>query len=325
MSLLYTDVEKSELTKKAALYGAKEFVYVKVKPEITNQFPFPFGHEFPAYFMTKKYETMGENILNFKIRPDDIWISTFPKSGTTWTLNIMQQLINNIDLSTSFINERHLHFEAGFLQDINSENCNDEDYITFVQRTQKRIGAIDKEPSPRLIKSHLPAQLLPKEIWTTRAKLIYVCRDAKDVAISMYHMFRNVKRLRYLGTMEEFFDLFLNDHIVYGPFYEHANSFKQLIELDHVLLLNYEDMSVNPFAAVKKISEFLNYSYSDDQLKQLTEHVSFENMRKHFNEDPKIFSPGYKFFRKGLAGGYRDEMSDEYIRKFDEWKQNNTN
>lgn len=48
-------------------------------------------------------------------------------------------------------------------------------------------------------------------------------------------------------------------------------------------LIKYEDMLANSVAGIKKISEILECSYSDDQLKQLTDHVSFQNMRGKYN------------------------------------------
>lgn len=82
-------------------------------------------------------------------------------------------------------------------------------------------------------------------------------RNANDVVVSMFDMFRNASTIRYEGSMDDCFDCFLNDHVYYGPFYSHIKSYQQLNHFDHVLILSYEEMLSNPFAGIKRISEFL--------------------------------------------------------------------
>lgn len=293
MPLSYTELESSPFKKLAKFYCAKEFVRIKVDSATEKQLPFPSDYKFSQCFLPKKYLAQANRIENFRVNADDVWVVSFPKAGTTWTLNIVSYLMNNLDFSVDYKTELDSFFERAMYSEINDENKNDQEYLAFVQQVDQLLDTFDKEPSPRLFKTHLPAYLLPKDVWSVKSKMIYVYRDAKDVAISMYHMFKNIALMNFQGDLHDYFDIFLNDHVVYGKFYDHIYSFWQLQHMENVLFIKYDDMIVDPLAGVKKISTFLNHKYNDEQLQKIVEHVSFQNMSQK-SKDLNYYSNGYR-------------------------------
>ena len=131
------------------------------------------------------------------IYPDDIWIVTPPKCGTTWMQEIVWLTKNNVDTEKAkeipqFARIPFMELQFGMRQiipnvqklpdDFDFENCRDVmllqlNSFDYVQRGLKR---------PRIIKTHLPLDLLPKNLLDT-CKVIYVGRNAKDMVVSFYH------------------------------------------------------------------------------------------------------------------------------------------
>lgn len=293
MPISYTEVENSPLQEMAKRYDIKQYIRVKADTLMKKELPFPNDYKFSQCFLPKMYLPLADRIENFHINSNDIWVASFPKTGTTWTLNIVSYLMNNLDFTANYKTELDLFFERAMYNEINDENKNDEIYKARGDKFNQILDNFEAQPSPRLFRTHLPAFLLPKSVWQVKSKVICLCRDAKDVAISRYHMDKNFSFINFKGDLKDYLNLFLNDHLIYAPFYDHIYSYWQLKHMDNVLIIKYEDMIADPLAGVKKISKFLKYKYDAEQLKQLVEHVSFEKMRKTGDRDYNL--NGYKY------------------------------
>lgn len=47
--------------------------------------------------MPKKFCDMSEQIMNLPVRQDDIWLVSYPRTGSTWAQEIIWLLCNNMD------------------------------------------------------------------------------------------------------------------------------------------------------------------------------------------------------------------------------------
>lgn len=277
MGIIFKEVENSTVLKKSVYRGSQgEFVHASI--DITKvTLPFPNDYEYSACLVPKKFTHWSERIHSFKVHKDDIWIIGFPKSGTTWIQNIVWQLMNSLNFTATPKSAfYHLFENAAFLY---AKPDDSELYKRFTGNVEKLFDGFDTMPSPRLFKSHLPAYLLPTDIWMQKPKIVYIMRDSKDVATSYYHMVSH-DSIGFQRTFDDFCETFVNDVVTYTPFHASVLSYWQLRHFENILFLTYEQLVADPFNGIRQINDFLGYFYGDDQLMQLTEHLSFENMRK---------------------------------------------
>ncbi|KAL0443555.1 UNVERIFIED_CONTAM: Cytosolic sulfotransferase 15 [Sesamum latifolium] len=146
---------------------------------------------------------------NFKAHETDIILATMPKAGTTWikalTFSIVNRHLYNHSLNESPLLSSTSHDLVPFLElDIyrNEENPD-----------------IKSIPSPRILATHVPYQVLPDSINESGSKIIYICRNPLDQFISHRH-FLLKNRLQPEEeplSLDEAFDMYCNGFIHSGP------------------------------------------------------------------------------------------------------------
>ncbi|XP_060527549.1 luciferin sulfotransferase-like isoform X2 [Cylas formicarius] len=167
-----------------------------------------WSREIDGVFIPKKFTSIQEKITQWDVNDDDIWICSFPKTGTTWTQEMVWLIVNDLDFkgaeknllkrspqleATALVRYPHVKFFKPFIP------APITDSLKYVR----------KQRSPACIKTHLPWNLLPREIQKDikRPKIIYISRNPKDTCISYFHFSRMVKD--FDGNLEEFANLFL--------------------------------------------------------------------------------------------------------------------
>lgn len=75
----------------------------------------------------------------------------------------------------------------------------------------------------------------------------------------------------------------MNDYALYAPYFEHLLDFWEMRHRSNILFLNFEDMKADLMGALRKLTKFYNREYNEEQLKQLADHLSIDNMRSEFD------------------------------------------
>ncbi|XP_049544014.1 luciferin sulfotransferase-like [Anopheles darlingi] len=275
--------------------------------------------------LTKHYPRVAESIKQMQVRPDDVWIVTYPKSGTTWTQELVWLVCHGLDYQKAqeiSLEERFPFIELGGIREL--------------PVTMNPLRDAFEMPSPRFIKSHLPPAFLPNALWTVQPKLVHVRRNPKSVAVSYYH--HSVSLDCYRGTLENFVRSMMNELSYYSPYHRHLIEYSEL-RYPNMLSLCFEDMKRDLPETIRKVCQFFNKTdYSEAQLLQLAEHLSFDKMRENAavnkrdwvaynlrqtNRSDKLNDGNMQFIRRGEVDGWRNEMPKSLVEEFDGWVKRN--
>jgi len=285
--------------------------------------------------LRSEYETYADEIYNFEARSDDVWICTLPRSGTTWTQEMIWLICNNLDYETALKIPQTVRFPYLELHTIVDKSMASKMIQTLPNGTPQHVVDGMKmwfEPqferlaamtTRRFIKTHLPIKLLPHNILTSGARIVYVARNPKDVAVSYYHFSRK-KNIGFNGDFEMFAQYFMEDLITCGPYWKHTLDGWNNRHRENVYFVFYEELKFDQESALKKLANFLGHPLNDEDMPKLMDHISFERFKANnaINvmqlSDNKLVS----LVRRGKVGG-NPEMTEEMSRKFDQWAERN--
>ncbi|XP_056153661.1 sulfotransferase 1C1-like [Lampris incognitus] len=251
-----------------------------------------------------------DSIWDFKPDPSDLLIATYPKAGTTWTQEIVDLLLHNGD--AEICRRAPTPERIPFLE------------IFSPPPIPSGLELLSKMDPPRVIKTHLPFQLVPPGFWENKCKTIYVARNARDNLVSYYHFDRMNKSQPDPGPWEGYIHKFMRGELSWGSWYEHVKGYWKEREERNILYLFYEDMKENPRREVERIMRYLDLSLADDVIGRIVELTSFKSMKENpmanytFIPEPLFDHSISPFMRKGEVGDWTNHFTPEQLRMFEE-------
>jgi aryl sulfotransferase len=256
---------------------------------------------------------MDSTVWNdFKFRGDDIVVATYAKSGTTWTQQIVSQLLYRGDESVT-------------VGDVSP-------WIDLrVPPAEVKLAALEAQTNRRVVKTHLPLDAL---VFSPKAKYLYIGRDGRDVLFSFHHHHLAGNAMWYellndtpgrvgppIGKPDPdvrayFRRLRAEDGYPIWSFWENIASWWQVRHLPNVKLVHFAQLKADLPGQMHEIARFLDIEIPGATWPSIIEHCSFDYMKAHAEHvatlGGAIFDGGASsFINKGVNGRWKDVLSAE--------------
>jgi len=260
----------------------------------------------------------------FAPRRGDVVLASPPKCGTTW--------LKALAFATM---ARGAHPPAGDpghpLLRASPHDC-----VPFMERLfAAGLGSkvMDALPSPRLMATHMHHSILPASIADNPdCKIVYICRDPKDMLVSMWHF---SQRIQPDLAFSDLLEAACEGSCLSGPIWDHVLGYWNASKAspERVLFLRYEEMLRDPVGNVVKLSRFLGrpFSPAEEEAGVAMDVVRLCSFRKLKDLEVNKAGSGSSllggvretafvnnsYFRRGEAGDWVNHMTPEMARRLD--------
>src|ERR1035438_841088 len=180
------------------------------------------------------------------IFPDDVFLTSYPRSGNTWSRFLIGNLIYQNE-PVNFLNVERL--------------------VPDMYKTAD--WSLRRLPRPRLLKSH--------ECFDARyRRVIYIVRDPRDVAISNYHWEMKLRSISEDCPLEEFVPRWMDGNFWrrIGSWADHVNSWLATRQgHESFLLMRYEDLQANQPRELARVARFMGLNPDAERINQAIEQI----------------------------------------------------
>ncbi len=254
-----------------------------------------------------------------------IWLSSFPKSGNTWTRAFLgnylapkgsKLTINQLNTFTTG-DVRQDFWDAawgGPYQGQNLDTC-------IAQRPKVLRLIAGSKPNMHFVKTHTRIDringddLIPPDV---TAAAIYIIRNPFDVALSLArHISKPVDEA--IDRMSDVMAITASDTgiaEILGRWDDHVQSWRDAHGLP-LFFMRYEDMAAQTEPTFRRLLDYLKIPVNDGQLRRAIRNSSFKEMQKQearegFGERPDGMD---RFFQSGKAGGWERELTAAQVQR----------
>ncbi|XP_069856521.1 3-beta-hydroxysteroid sulfotransferase-like [Dipodomys merriami] len=168
----------------------------------------------------------------------------------------------------------------------------------------------DKKEGPPSSPPTSPCNSSPKSFFTSKAKVIYIIRNPKDVLVSGYHFWGGSKYMKNPQSLQQY----------YGS--SKAVGWMSMREKGNMLELSYEVLKKDTRSTVEKICQFLGKKLDPEELDLFLENSSFHAMKENTMSNYSManknnFPVGIIMTRKGIVGDWKNHFTVTQAEDFD--------
>jgi len=255
---------------------------------------------------------------DFRFRDDDIVISTYAKSGTTWMQQIVAQLLFGGDPGLSVA-------EMSPWLDLR------------VPPKEVKLPAVEAQAHRRFLKTHLPVDAL---VFSPKAKYVYIGRDGRDVVWSLYNHHVHANATWYAALNDTpglvgprigpppddirryWRDWLDGDGYPFWSLWENVRTWWAIRRLPNVHFVHFAELKADMPGEMRKLARFLAIPIDERRWPTILEYCSFEWMKKNAAKSVPLGGAFWDggaevFIHKGVNDRWKDTLTSAEVAEYE--------